>query len=107
MKNTKMKHLKTQQQLNEASENLNISDVRGSYSFKFNSNKLATDIKTYRDDFRLTNKEMCRVLGVTEETFSKILRTKLIPDLLMLNQICIVLNRWPGGRNIYSYIKEL
>jgi hypothetical protein len=27
-----MKHLKTQQELNEASENLNISDVRSSYS---------------------------------------------------------------------------
>ena len=26
-----MKHLKTQQQFNEASENLNISDVNGSY----------------------------------------------------------------------------
>jgi DNA-binding XRE family transcriptional regulator len=100
----KLTHIK---RFNEHQENLNISDVSGSYSFKFNSNKLATDIKTYRDDFRLTNKEMCRVLGVTEETFSKILRTKLIPDLLMLNQICIVLDRLPGGRNIYSYIKEL
>ena len=84
-----------------------MSDISGSYYFKFNSNKLATDIKNYRDEFSLTNKEMCRVLGVTEEIFSKILRTKLIPDVLLLNQICIVLDRLPGGRNIYSYIKEL
>jgi hypothetical protein len=36
-----MKHLKTKKQLNEASENLNISDVRRSFSFTYNDLKTA------------------------------------------------------------------
>jgi hypothetical protein len=43
-----MKHLKTPQELNEASENLNISDVSDS-SFNFNDDKLKRMMKDLVD----------------------------------------------------------
>ena len=43
-----MKHLKTQQQLNEASENLNISDVIGSENYVLFTTK--NNIKCFKND---------------------------------------------------------
>lgn len=72
----------------------------------FNSNKLATDIKKYRDWYLLTNEEMCRILQLTEQEYRGILKTKIIPSILQIHHISVVLNRLPKGRNIYSYIKD-
>ena len=45
-----MKHLKTQKQLNEASENLNISDVSGSKKYVYKYNHNGKDLFYYVDD---------------------------------------------------------